>query len=105
MFILIYGNDTLDFGEMYNHETEGFSTIEELGRTLDCSVDDKWCITGALGGTKESQIIWTRNPGLVQTIKSYISHDFYLAEIMKSFGEDIDRKYGRNLSELRRKFI
>lgn len=105
VFILIYGRDNLDFGETYNHDTEGFSTLNELGRTLDCAVDDRWCITGALGGSRESQIIWTRNSGLVQTIKSYISHDLYLAEISKHFGSSINKKYGRNLAKLRKKFI
>ncbi len=105
IFALIYGDDTPDFGEVYNHETEGFEAIEELGRTLDCSVDDKWCISGALGGLRDSQIIWTKNPSLVHTIKSYISHDFYLAEIMKQFGGGIDKEYGKNLSILRKKFI
>jgi len=101
---LIYGKDKLDFGETYNHDTENMGPIEKLGRTLDCVVDSEMCITGALGGTERCQVIWTKNRGLVQSIESYIAHDFYLAEIHKQFGKEIDNKFGKNLVKLRKKF-
>ncbi len=101
---LIYGKDKLDFGETYNHDTENMGPVEKLGRTLDCVVDSEMCITGALGGTERCQVIWTKNRGLVQSIESYIAHDFYLAEIHKHFGKEIDEAFGKNLLKLRNKF-
>ncbi len=104
VFTLIYGNDKLNFGETYNHDVENMGPVEELGRTLDCVVDSEVCVTGALGGVEKCQVIWTKNRGLVQSIESYIAHDFYLAEIHNHFGKDIDTKFGKNLVKLRKKF-
>ena len=101
---LIYGKDKLDFGETYNHDIENMGPVEKLGRTLDCVVDSEMCVTGALGGTERCQVIWTKNRGLVQSIESYIAHDFYLAEIHNHFGKEIDDKFGKNLLKLRNKF-
>lgn len=101
---LIYGTDKLDFGETYNHDIENMGPVEKLGRTLDCVVDSEMCITGALGGNVRCQVIWTKNRGLVQSIESYIAHDFYLAEIHNHFGREIDEIFGRNLIKLRKKF-
>ncbi len=105
VFNLIYGEDIPDFGETYNHDTEGLENTDELGRTLDCAIDTRWCITGALGGERDSQIIWTRNTGLVYTIKNYITHDFYLAEVSGLCGNRVEERYGRNLAQLRKKFL
>ncbi len=101
---LIYGKDILSFGETYNHDTKNMGPVEKLGRTIDCVVDSEMCITGALGGTEKCQVIWTKNKGLVQSIESYIAHDFYLAEIYKHFGKEIDDAFGKNLVKLRNKF-
>ncbi len=105
VFNLVYGETAVDFGETYNHDTEGLTNPDELGRTLDCAVDTSWCITGALGGKKSPQIIWTRNTGLVYTVKNYITHDLYLSEVSKFCQGRVEEKYGRNLARLRKKFI
>ncbi len=36
--------------------------------------------------------------------KSFISHDIYISEINKELGEELDKKFGPNLSKLRRNF-
>jgi HTH-type transcriptional regulator, sugar sensing transcriptional regulator len=104
VYMLLYGDKKPAYGEVYLHETENMESYAELGHTLDCSVDATWCITGTLGGTQPCQIVWTKNRGLVQSIQSYITHDFYLAELHKEYGADFDKRYGKNLASLRKKF-
>ncbi|ADK79493.1 TrmB family transcriptional regulator [Sediminispirochaeta smaragdinae] len=104
VYMLLYGEEKPSFGEVYLHETENMDSYSELGHTLDCTVDSTWCITGTLGGQLPCQIVWTKNRGLVQSIQSYISHDFYLAELHHHFGDQIDRLFGKNLTRLRKKF-
>ncbi len=104
VYMLLYGEKKPDFGEVYLHETENMESYSELGHTLDCTVDSTWCITGTLGGNLPCQIVWTKNRGLVQSIQSYITHDFYLAELHNHFGDQFDQLYGKNLAKLRRKF-
>ena len=104
LFVLIYGEGELEFGTVYHHDTEHMAGYEELGRTLDCTVDSAWCISGTMGGPAACRVVWSQNRGLVQTIESYIKHDFYLAEITKDLGPEIESRYGKNLRNLRRKF-
>jgi len=104
VFLLIYGKMDIDFGEVFYHWTEDLRGINELGRTIDCAVDSKYCISGSLGREVPCQIIWTRNMGLVKSIEEYIIHDFYLAEIYKVFGKKIEEKFGKKLKNLIGKF-
>jgi len=104
VFVLIYGKAKLDIGMVYYHDTEYLTGYEELGRTLDCTVDSTYCISGTMGGTADCRVVWSQNRGLVQTIESYIKHDFYLADITRNLGPEIESRYGKNLLELRRKF-
>ena len=57
------------------------------------------------GGERRSQMIWTRNRGLVNAIEGYIIHDFCLAEIRLAIGEQVDELFGPNLLKLREKFF
>jgi sugar-specific transcriptional regulator TrmB len=104
VYMLLYGEAVPDFGTVYTHSTEQMPRYDELGRTLDCTVDSSWCITGVLGNTAPCRVMWSQNRGLVLTIESYIKHDFYLAELYSQYEEDVERLYGKNLSALRRKF-
>jgi hypothetical protein len=104
LFVLIYGEAEFDFGTVYHHATEYMAGYEELGRTIDCTVDSNVCITGTMGGPAACRVVWSQNRGLVQTIESYVKHDFYLAEISHDLGPEIEQRYGKNLRALRRKF-
>ncbi len=105
IFILLYGSANIDFGMVYHHDTENLPMYEELGRSIDCTVDSSYCISGRFGGSDPCRVVWTQNRGLVQTVESYIRHDLYLAEIEREFGGEIDRRYGKNLLELRKRFL
>jgi sugar-specific transcriptional regulator TrmB len=100
--LLVYGSAELDFGRVYHHSTEVLDSAK--GRTVDCVVDSAACMSGFLRSGENCQVVWTRNPGLVQSIEEYIIHDLYLAEIQKHLGAAMEEHFGKNLSVLREKF-
>ncbi|MFW5711353.1 MAG: TrmB family transcriptional regulator [bacterium] len=105
VYMLIYGSMRPGFGVVYNHSIENMPRYDYLGRTLDCTADSSWCITGVMGNSSPCRVMWSQNRGLVLTIESYIKHDFYLAEIQKHLGDEIVELFGQNLHRLREKFL
>ena len=102
---LIYGFSKVDFGEVFHHDIELVRGFEDLGHTIDCVVDSSCCITGSLGKSDDKcQVVWTQNKGLVKSIEEYIIHDFYIAELQNTFGDSITKKFGKNLSFIRKKY-
>ncbi len=104
IFFLIYGARKIEFGEVFYHRTEKLRRVDGLGRTIDCVVDSEYSISGSLGHGADCQVVWTKNQGLIKSIEGYIIHDFYLAEIQRKFGNEIENAFGKNLSALRDKF-
>ena len=104
VFILLYGDRPVDFGTVYHHATEHLKGRVLADRSIDASFDTDAAVSGTLGGTRRSQMIWTRNRGLVNAIEGYIMHDFCLAEIRLALGAQIDELFGPNLLKLREKF-
>jgi thiamine monophosphate kinase len=94
----------LDFGEVFYHSIENLEDEQPDGTTLDIVIDSKVCVTGHLGDTKACEAVWTKNKGLIKSIEGYLIHDFFIAEIDKKFGNEIDKAFGPNLAKLRKKY-
>ena len=104
VYVLIYGDMKLNFGNVFYHSIENNGDVKIDGPTLDLVVDSKACLTGNLGNSKSCQAVWTRNKGLIKSIEGYLIHDFFIAEIGKKFGNEIDKAFGHNLVRLRKKY-
>ncbi len=104
IYILIYGTMELSFGNVFYHSIVNNDAVKTDGTTLDLVIDSKVCITGSLGNSKACQAVWTKNKGLIQSIEGYLTHDFFISEIGKKFGSDIDKAFGHNLEKLRKKY-
>lgn len=104
LFMLIYGEISVDFGNCYFHEREHLDSYEALGRTIECVADSAVCITGNLGENGPTRVVWTKNFGLVFSIENYLIHDLFIREIRNAFGDQLDKSFGKNLQKLRRKF-
>lgn len=102
--ILLYGEGTPEFGEVYYHSTENLEDITVVGRSLDLIIDSTVCITGSLGGTSPCQAVWTRNKGLIKSIEGFVIHDFYIAEVSEYLGDKVDEIFGKNFEKLRKKY-
>ncbi len=115
---LVYGKASVDFGHAFYHDTASIKEIEYLGRNVDIVADSSSAVSGWLGTEMPNgeskggadtkffpcQVIWTKNRGLINVIEGYIIHDFYLAEIIGVFREDIEKVFGANMKALRDKY-
>ncbi|AHC14443.1 TrmB family transcriptional regulator [Salinispira pacifica] len=105
VFMLIYGHIDVDFGEAYFHDRDHLEDIFDQGRSIDLAADREICLSGILGEPGKTEMVWTRNIGLVHSIEGYIIHDFYLAELVEVMGNQVMvEHFGKNLSKLRDKF-
>jgi len=101
---VFYGESTELPGEVFYHRLEGLSqSATEEGRWLTVIADKQNCFFGSFG-SEETEAIWTQNKAFMLMAKSFISHDIYISEINKELGEELDKKFGPNLSKLRRNF-
>ena len=115
---LIYGEMRVDVGSVFYHSTDAITDRGQLGRSIDIVVDSRVALSGRLGrdardaaaggpgnGNPAScQVVWTKNQGLINAIEGYIIHDFYLAEIFQVLGDEIEDVFGKNMTDLRRRY-
>ncbi|MBN1883209.1 MAG: TrmB family transcriptional regulator [Deltaproteobacteria bacterium] len=115
---LIYGTMRVDVGSVFYHSVDAITDRHQLGRSIDIVVDSRTALSGRLGrdardmppsGTGDGnssscQVVWTKNQGLINAIEGYIIHDFYLAEIYQALGDEIEDIFGKNMTDLRRRY-
>ncbi len=101
--LVCYEDVDLDFADVRLHDMEEKFREKYGGRWIVLSADDDEIVAGTISG-EDSRAAWTTHPGLVMPISEFVIHDLYLDEILKAFRPQLEKKFGRNLAELRRKF-
>ncbi len=104
VFIVAYG-DGLDFpkGRVYYHQMDGIEEIAKReGKWLTLISDEEEALFGILTDIS-AQAIWSENKSLMLMAESFVMHDIYMAEIYKKHKDILDRDFGPNLRDLRRK--
>lgn len=105
ILIVVYGELDFDFAQVYQHDMSEQITAEYAGRWVVFSADDQEVVAGIISLGSESRAAWTMHPGLVMPITEVIIHDMYIMEILYAFREQLEEKFGPNLSDLRDKFV
>ncbi|HAK47471.1 MAG TPA: TrmB family transcriptional regulator [Spirochaeta sp.] len=105
VFMLSYGEIPVDFGQVYLHDRQFLDDLNAQGRSIDCAVDSFVCLSGILGSSGNTKVVWSKNEGLINSIEGYIIHDFYIVEIRRAFGDRLYELFGNNLASLRKKFL
>lgn len=102
MLIVIFGSDAGEFRfspncRVYLHEDSGvrMGTADNL---FTLTFDLSQVLTAT---TDNLAAFYTRNYAIVQMANTLIRHDFYMAEIHKRFGPQIDEAFGPHLRDLR----
>ena len=101
--IVAYGNLELAGADVYHHDMSHEITMG-YGRWIVLSVDDREAVAGSVSMGEESRAAWSVHPGLVVPITEVVLHDLYVMEMMKSFRPELEKKFGKNLIKLRKKF-
>ncbi len=105
VLVVAYGAVAWDFATVYPHDLDQEITAEYGGRWLVFSVDDREIVAGIVSLGEDSRAAWTTHPGLIMPITEVIIHDLYIMEIMRAFRPELEARFGRDLIDLRRRFI
>jgi HTH-type transcriptional regulator, sugar sensing transcriptional regulator len=103
IFIILFGEDAEEFRysdnvKIYLHEGNG-KTIGTADNLFTITVDHEQLLTANVQGKVFAS--YTRNQPIVTTAESLIRHDYYMAEIMLRYGDEIHETFGPHLKSLR----
>lgn len=102
--IISYGDIRADYAKIYPHDMSEEITSEYGGRWIVFSSDDSQVVAGAVSLGDESRAAWTQHQGLVMPITEVMIHDLYIAEMLKEHRDILEKTFGKDLIELRKKF-
>ena len=100
---VVYGRIKNEIGKVYYHEMHGLDKdAEKNGKWLSLVVDYSECLFAILKGD-ESSGIWTQNKAFMLVTECFITHDIYISEIYLKYKDLLDKEFGYNLENIRKK--
>jgi sugar-specific transcriptional regulator TrmB len=104
LLLIVFGSDTEEFQlgkncRVYLHEGTGVR-IGGADNLFTIAIDYNVALTASLSGDMVGA--YTRSEPVVRMAETLIRHDYYMAEIFREFGEEIERRFGKYLIHLRR---
>ena len=109
--VRIVGYDNLNsrFGLIFEHAYARDIELSLGGRMVIIAVDDNEGIVGKISSLKnpvsDTNIIWTKNQGIVFIIKEFIVHDMYLIDVEENLVEQMKYIYGKGFKRLKDKVL
>lgn len=103
ILIILYGTDPAEFRynhlcEVYVHEGTGFP-MGFADNHFTIAIDHREMLTASLDDIITAS--HTQNRAIVKMALSLLRHDYYMAEIFRVLGPEIDKEFGPHLRELR----
>ena len=109
--IRVVGYDNLNsrFGLVFQHAFARDIELSLGGRMVIIAVDDNEGVVGKISSLKnevsDTNIIWTKNQGIVFIIKEFIVHDMYLIDVEENLVEQMKYIYGKGFKRLKDKVL
>ena len=109
--IRIVGYDNLNsrFGLIFAHAFARDIELSLGGRMVIIAADDNEGVIGKISSlkndTEDTNIIWTKNQGIVFIIKEFIVHDMYLIDVEENLVEQMKYIYGKGFKRLKDKVL
>ena len=107
--IVGYDNFNSRFGLVFEHAFARDIELSLGGRMIIIAADDSEGIIGKISSLKndvaDTNIIWTKNNGIVFIIKEFIVHDMYLIDVEENLVEQMKYIYGKGLKRLKDKVL
>jgi len=107
--IVGYDNFQSRFGLVFEHAFAKDIELSLGGRMIIIAADDGEGIIGKISSLKndvsDTNIIWTKNQGIVFIIKEFIVHDMYLIDVEENLVEQMKYIYGKGLKRLKDKVL
>ncbi len=86
--IVLFGETSFTFGEIYRHGREHEIRQERGGRRISIVVDDKTMLVAQFKDNGPTTGAYTHNRGMVLLTKDYIVHDIYTIKIFRKYGDE-----------------
>ncbi len=107
VFLIVFGKSVSGLKphkriQLIPHEGDGEPHGPPSDRMLTLAVDSKSMLIASFAGTAKAS--FARDYSIVYVIETLLLHEVYLAEIHAVFGGQLDSRFGRQLSRLRRKY-
>lgn len=104
LLVVLFGTDKSEFEfnercKIYIHENDG-SRMGKADNLFTLAIDHKEMIT--VNRDRELIAARTQSPPIVTMALSLIRHDYYMSEIFRRFGDQLNHEFGRYLLELRK---
>ena len=107
--IVGYDNFQSRFGLVFEHAFARDIELSLGGRMIIIAVDDTEGIVGKISSLRndvsDTNIIWTKNQGIVFIIKEFIVHDMYLIDVEENLVEQMKYIYGKGFKRLKDKVL
>lgn len=107
--IVGYDNFNSRFGLVFEHAFARDIELSLGGRMIIIAADDAEGIVGKISSLKydiaDTNIIWTKNQGIVFIIKEFIVHDMYLIDVEENLVEQMKYIYGQGFKRLKDKVL
>lgn len=104
--IMAYRGGDFPFAKVYVHDITERDDAHRgiVGRWMNLAVDAREVVTGIVSDGAESQAAWSAHPGLAVPVTELLKHDLYIAEMLLSHRELLERDFGVGLISLRDQF-
>lgn len=100
---VIYGQIKNELGTVYYHEMNGMKEDASInGKWLSLVVDYSECLFGILKD-EDSCAVWSQNKSFMLVTECFITHDIFISEIYSKFKPLLDKEFGCNLENIRKK--
>lgn len=100
---VVYGDVENEIGKVYYHQMHGMDqNVKNNGKWLSIVVDNSECLFGILKDN-ESSSVWTQNKAFMLVTECFITHDIYISEIYLKHKDLLDKEFGYNLENIRKK--
>ena len=107
--IVGYDNFPTKFGLVFEHAFAKDIEMSLGGRMIIIAADDSEGIVGKISSYKndvsDTNVIWTKNKGIVFIIKEFIVHDMYLIDVEENLIEQMKYIYGKGFKRLKDKVL
>ena len=107
--IVGYDNFNSRFGMIFEHAFGRDIELSLGGRMVIIAADDNEGVVGKISSLKndisDTNIIWTKNKGIVFIIKEFIVHDMYLIDVEENLVEQMKYIYGKGFKRLKDKVL
>lgn len=102
-----YDSFKSNFGTVFEHAFAKEIENSLGGRMIIIAADNSEGVFGKISSTKdeETNIIWTKNNGIVFLIKEFIVHDMYLIDVEENLSDQMKYIYGKNMKRLKDKVL